>query len=143
MPELVRRRDATQATEDRFRWKVADWKTQTTCLHMAHFHLKAMGVKVPRVPPVRGPIAARKLLDRHGWADMAAVIDAQGLERIAPAMMLVGDLAYRASADGLGSVMICCGPHKLLGWFENDPRMVIMDMSFDQIETGWRTWLPR
>jgi len=138
MNDTLRRQKAMQATEARWRWQVADWKARCTCLHMLHFHLKAMGHKVPRLPAVRGPLAARKALAERGWANMAELMDAQGFERVAPAAMRVGDVAYRSSADGLGSVMLCVSAHKLLGWFENDPRMVVMDMSFDQVEAAWK-----
>lgn len=145
LPEAVRRQKATAATEARFRWKPFGWKEGNHCLAMAHGHLKAMGHKVPKLPRVRGMLGARRLLDDHGWATVAEMIDAQGLERIRPAAMKLGDLAFRSSPDGLGGLLICVSAHKLMGWFpENTVEaighdlMVVMDMSFDQVEAAWR-----
>lgn len=141
-PDLIRRADATTRTEQRFRWKPLDWKAGRHCAAMLHFHLKAMGHKPPPLPRLRGPVAARRELDRRGAATMAEVVDAMGFVRIAPAMMRTGDVAFKSSPDGLGGILICVGPHKLMGWFAENPEtggaMVVMDMSFDQVDTGWR-----
>lgn len=145
MNDLLRRKAATQSTEQRFRGKRFDWKAGHHCLAMAAFHLKAMGHRAEKAPRVRGVLGARRMLDARGWPTVAEMIDAQGLERIAPAAMLLGDLAFRASEDGLGGLLICVGPHKLMGWFPQNTRaeigadlMVVMDMSFDQVAASWR-----
>jgi hypothetical protein len=143
-PALARKR-ATDATLARYRGRLFDWKKGATCLHLAAFHLRAMGHKVPALPRVRGIIGARRALDAHGWPTVAEMIDAQGLPRIAAAAMLPGDLAFRRSVDGLGGLLVCVGPHKLAGWFPENTRaelgadvLVVMDMSFDQVEACWR-----
>lgn len=143
--DLLRRQSATAATEAKFRGKPFDWKAGMHCLAMARFHLVKLGHRVEKLPRIRGVIGAKRHLAARGWATCADLMDAQGFTRIAPAMMLPGDLAYRASADGLGGLLICVGAHKLMGWFPENTlpemgvdAMVVMDMSFDQVETGWR-----
>lgn len=145
LPEALRRQKATAATEARFRWKPFDWKAGHHCLAMAAFHLKAMGHRTEKPPRVRGLLGARRMLDARGWPSVAEMIDAQGLERIAPASMKLGDLAFRSSEDGLGGLLICVSAHKLMGWFPQNTvetigadLMVVMDMSFDQVEAAWR-----
>lgn len=140
-PDLLRRQQATQATQDKYRGRLFDWKRSRTCIHLLRSHLRAMGHKVPKVPPVTSAVSARRVMDAQGWKTCADLIDGLGLERIAPAMMLPGDVAYRWSEDGFGGVLICVGPHKVLGWFDNEEtegKLVVMDMSFDQLEAAWR-----
>lgn len=147
---MVRRQLATQATLDQFRGRAFSWSGGKTCLHLMHAHLRHCGVKVPRLPTVRSPLGARRALDRRGQANMAEVIDSLGLERLpAPAMMTVGDLAYRSSADGFGGVLICVGAGQLLGWAElvaaseDDAGEAVEGcevfiMALDQVEACWR-----
>lgn len=145
MSDLIRRKLATEKTEAKFRGKPFDWKAGHHCLAMTAFHLRGLGHRLEKAPRVRGVLGARRLLDARGWPTVAEMIDAQGFKRIAPAAMLLGDLAFRASADGIGGLLICVGPHKLMGWFPENTRaelgadlMVVMDMSFDQVEAAWR-----
>lgn len=147
---LVRRQYATQATLDRFRGKAFSWSGGKTCLHLMHAHLQHCGVKVPRLPSVRSPLGAKKALARRGCANMAEVIDSLGIERLpAPAMLTVGDLAYRSSADGMGGVLICVGANQLLGWTEivaasaedegeAQEGCEVLIMTLDQVEACWR-----
>lgn len=146
---LERRRVATQATLDAFRGRVFSWTGGKTCLHLAHAHLKACGVKVPRLPTVRSPLGAAKALKARGWANMAEVLDGVGLERLpAPAMMTVGDLAFRSSEDGFGAVLVCVGHGQLLGWVEGVATSAgeeaeavqtceVFILTLDQVEAAW------
>lgn len=147
---LVRRQVATQATLDAFRGKQFSWSGGKTCLHLMYAHLVHCGVKVPPLPKVASPLAARRVLKRRGEANMAEVIDGLGIERLpAPAMLTVGDLAYRSSEDGMGGVLVCVGPNQLLGWVEeiaaNESdegqavqRCEVFIMTLDQVEAAWR-----
>ena len=140
-PDLIRRVEAATATVRRYKGKRFDFKAARTCVHMARFHLAAMGHKVPPMPKVNSLVSARRALDSRGWSDCAAMIDSLGFERIAPAQMLAGDLAFRASEDGLGGLLVALGPFKVFGWFGNEEtegRAVVMDMDCSQLEACWR-----
>ena len=140
-PDLLRRQRATAATLEKYRHQIFDWKAKATCVHLAHFHLRQMGHRLPVLPRIRGVIGAKRALTERGWDNCSDMLDAQGLVRINAAEMLAGDLAYRSSEEGLGSILICVGEHKIMGWFQNEETfgaMVVMDMSFDQLEACWR-----
>ncbi|WP_126172853.1 DUF6950 family protein [Altericroceibacterium xinjiangense] len=138
MNELVRRQAATQMTMARYRGKAADWRTGITCLHLARFHLKQMGHKVPTIPRIRSEFAAVREMKKRGWSNVAEMLDAT-LLRITPAQMLMGDLAVVRSTDGIGAILVCAGPRKLLGWREDAPEMVTLDVTLDQLDGAWRT----
>jgi hypothetical protein len=98
-----------------------------------------MGHRPPPLPRIRSLAGARRALAERGWTDVTDMLDAQpGLLRIAPAEMLPGDIAALASEDGIGAIFLCAGPHKLIGWREDAPAMVVLDVSFDQVSGAWR-----
>jgi hypothetical protein len=136
---LERRRRATQRTLDKFRGKPFSWQRATTCIHVTQFHLRAMGMKVQPVPRVRGPVAARRAMEARGWRDVGDLLAATGLARIPAAMMLLGDLASFPSSDGMGGILICAGPQKLMGWREDHLHsFTMLDVSLDEIGEAWR-----
>src|SRR5690606_11029879 len=68
LPELDRRREATQATLDKFRDTAFDWAEGRHCVRMAAYHLRQMGwrsPKLPTIPRVRSALAAKKELQAH------------------------------------------------------------------------------
>lgn len=139
MSDLLRRQKALDATLKKVRGKPLDWAKGMTCVHMARFHLRQMGHKPEPLPRIRSLIGARRALKERGCANVIELLDAQpGLMRIAAASMLPGDLAALASEDGIGSIFVCAGPHKLIGWREDEEGAVVLDMTFDQIEGAWR-----
>jgi hypothetical protein len=150
MSPLIIRQRATQTTEVAFRGRPIDFKQRTTCVHMAYAHVRAMGIKVPKLPPLRGMKSALRALSERGFKTTADVMDFWGFERIPPAAMLLGDVAWRGVPEGvefaadrtrMGGLLVCVGPHKLMGWFGNaeaEGKMVVMDMSFDQVDAAWR-----
>lgn len=137
--DLLRRQEATQATLDKYRKRPFDWKEGTTCVHMLRFHLVKMGHRPEPMPRIRSLIAAKRALAERGCTNTADLLDKQpGLMRISPAQMLLGDLAVVGSADGLGSVLVCAGAHKLLGWREDADGLVVLDVPKDQLDGVWR-----
>lgn len=139
MSDLLRRAKALAATQKKVRGKALDWSAGMTCVHMARFHLRQMGHRPDPLPRIRSLIGARRALSQRGCADVIELLDAQpGLSRIAPAMMLPGDLAVLASEEGIGSIFVCAGPHKLIGWREDVAEAVVLDLSFDNITAAWR-----
>ena len=139
-PDLIRRKRATQATLTKYRPLAFDWKKGVTCVHMARFHLRKMGHDIETLPRMRGPIGARRVMADRGWPDVAAMLDAQAsLTRIAPAQMLVGDLAVLPADEGFDGIVICAGRHKLLGWHQDFPQgMTEMEASLDVLIGSWR-----
>ena len=138
MNDLLRRQAATRTTMDRYRGKAFDWSRGITCVHLARFHLRQMGHQVPTVPRIRSALAARRALDSRGWADTSAMLDSL-LPRIAPAQMLLGDLACAPSdTDGIGAIMVCAGPQKLLGWREDAASLVLLDVTLGELSGAWR-----
>lgn len=135
---LLLRKDATEATLKRYRGKVFDWSKGITCVHLARYHLRKMGHRPPSLPRFRSAFAAKQAMRERGWANVEEMLDSM-LPRIAPAMMMLGDLAVAPSDEGnMGSIMICAGPHKLLGWREDAPELVLLDVTLDELTGAWR-----
>lgn len=138
--DLLRRQAACAATLAKYRDRAFDWRRGVTCVHMARFHLRRMGHKPEPLPGrVRSHVGAVRAMKDRGWQTVADMLDAQpGLARIAPAMMLPGDLAVAQGEQGLGAILICVGPHKLIGWREDAAGMVVLAVPLDQIDGAWR-----
>lgn len=140
LPELDRRREATQATVDKFKGLPFDWSQGRHCVRMAQYHLRQMGwrsPKLPTIPRVRSAMAAKKELKAHGFESVSEWLDGL-LERIPPAMMLVGDVATVEGDAGLDAVFICAGPRRLFGWREDQPGAVMLEVSLDEVQGAWR-----
>lgn len=86
------------------------------CIAMAHFHLTGAGVKVPALPPYRSALGAKKALASRKCESIEALIDKTRLVRIAPAQMLIGDIAT-LQGDLFSAVVIHCGD-MAFGWHE-------------------------
>ena len=119
----------------KYRARGFDWKSKATCLHMTWFHLRRMGRRPPALPQVGSLLAAKRELAKRGWANVGDMLDAIGLERIAPAAMRLGDLAMLDSADGIGGIVISAGG-KAIGWHDDAAGMVVMDLL--RITAAWR-----
>lgn len=147
MSEYLRHVQAAQATWQKFKGQEFNWRG-ASCTHALAFHLKQLGYVCEKVPAMRSQEDARVQLKRRGWDSCAAMLDAQrrpdgtALPRIAPALMWPGDVAVRHSADeGLQGVLICISQGQMMGWFDNpeaNGKCCIMNMSFDQLASGWR-----
>lgn len=135
--ELERRRVATEKTLKRFRGKVFAWKTGVHCVRLFHQHLKNMGHKPPSLPRVRSPLGAKRALKERGWESVEAMLDSM-LERIAPAEMMLGDVAIVPGDAGLDAIFVCAGPLKVFGWREDAPALVLLDIGLDELTGAWR-----
>lgn len=140
MSDLLRRQAATQATLDHFRGKAWSWQDGRTCVHLARYHLRAMGHRPERIPPrITSALAARRAMDRRGWSNVVDLLDAQpGLMRIAPARAMMGDIAAARSEDGIGGILICAGPHKFMGWQQGAAGLVLIEADLNQLDGVWR-----
>lgn len=136
-PALVRER-ATRATLEKYRGKTFDWRTGTTCVHMFRFHLRQLGYRPPTMPRLRSALIAKREMQRRGWGGVEDLVDAMGLQRIAPAQMMLGDIATGPADEFFGAIGICAGPLKLLGWREDAADLVVLDTDFTQLTGAWR-----
>lgn len=140
LPEMERRREATQATVGKFRGHGFDWGQGFHCVRLAHFHLRQMGwrsPKLPTLPRLRSSLAAKKELQARGWGSVTAMLDAL-LPRIAPAAMLQGDLAVLPGDDGLDAIFVYAGPRRLFGWREDQPVAVMLEVPLGDVKAAWR-----
>ena len=137
LPELERRRVATEKTLAKYRDTAFDWAAGRTCIHLAKFQARAMGHRLPSVPRFRSALGAKKALAAMGAENVIGLLDTL-LPRIAPAEMLLGDLAAVAGEGGLDAVMVCAGPMKLLGWREDADAMVVLDVPLGEVSAAWR-----
>ena len=135
--ELERRRVATEKTLKRYRGKVFDWSKGITCVQLARAHLRNMGRKPETLPRVRSPLGARRALKERGWESVEAMLDSM-LERIAPAEMMLGDVAIVPGDAGLDAIFVCAGPLKVFGWREDAPALVLLDIGLDELTGAWR-----
>ena len=134
-PDLLRRQEATAATFAKFRRKKLDWSKAVTCGHLARFHSMQMGHKVPSVPAFRSAIGAKKALASMGFGSMGALL-ADLFPAIAPAEMLLGDLAVLPGGDGFDAVFVCAG-NKLFGWLGDEDGMALLDLT-----NAWASPIP-
>lgn len=137
VPEAVRRRDATQATIDRFVGKPLDWKVARHCIKMAHFHLRKMGRKVQALPRIQSPLAARRELKERGWESVSDMLDSL-LMRIPPASMVIGDLAAVPGEGGLDAIFVCDGRRRLFGWHGSAEGAVFVGVGLEEVTGSWR-----
>lgn len=137
LPEMDRRREATQATKDFFIGKPFDWREGRHCVKMAHYHLRQMGKRPERLPKIKGPIEAKRALRERGFEAVSDWFDSF-LIRIPPSMMRLGDIAVTPGDEGFESVLIYVAPHKLMGWLPDGSAVVIYDAGFEDLTGAWR-----
>lgn len=126
---LAERGTATQATVDKYRDRPFSWKEGSTCIHMIRFHVVKFGHRPPAMPRVRSLAGARRALEDLGFPPdnlgLIGLMDSL-FPRIAPAMMLIGDVAMLPAdggddGDDLGALAIADGLNELIGWHALDP----------------------
>lgn len=143
LPELDRRREATQATIDKFKGLPLDWSEGRHCVKLAHYHLRQMGwrsPKLPTLPVVHSAFAAKKALKERGWGNVADMLDAvlgKG-SRIPAAMMLTGDVAITPGDEGFDCVMICIGPRTMMGFLPDGSEAVAYATDYGDLTAAWR-----
>ena len=121
----------------RFRNEAFDWAHGRTCIHLARYHARAMGHKVPKVPPFRDVAGAKRVLAKMGHESTTALLDAYFERRQAPAFIRLGDLATVPGEHGMDAVLVCAGAHKLIGWHALQlDKMAVVDFEFGQLFEG-------
>lgn len=136
MATLHDRAVATQKTVDRFIGKPFGWG-RFDCAKMARRHLLNMGHKPPRIGQYQSAIGAARVLRDLGHDTLEQMLDGLGLLRIAPAQMLIGDIALMQSApdDLFDAIVIGCGA-KMFGWHDDAPGAVMIVPM--EIKAAWR-----
>lgn len=140
--DLIRRQDATAGTLKRFRGKAFDFKAEQHCSELLRFHLKKMGHRLPPWAVTRSVAAALRELKARDCANMDQLCGQWlKLEAIAPAAMLMGDIAVLPGDEDqwrIGSIAVCAGPQKLLGWYGDEPKFSPLDVDFGVIAQAYR-----
>lgn len=113
---LDERTRATAAVIERYRARPFSWTGRRTCLHLARAQIRAMGHQAPKIPDVRSALSAHRALNQAGHSSIEALLDSL-LPRIAPAAMLVGDLALMKGEAPFDAIVICVGG-KVFGYAE-------------------------
>lgn len=125
---MVRRVAAAQATLDK--WSKRPMKLGTSdCVRMAADHLRRLGYKV-KLPPsgsYRTINSALKALKARGFDTLAEALDAMGMERIAPASALVGDIVMMPAVDRLGALAIALSNGRVVGYHEDVPAATVLE----------------
>ena len=126
-PEMIARRDAAQATLDRFMGVDFVWG-KADCVRLAAFNLRQLGYK-PRLSKggayssFRGAV---KALNLAGFSDLVEAVDAQGLPQIAPSQAVVGDLIALPGEEGWPALTVCLGNGRVVGWKADRPDCGVM-----------------
>ena len=134
---LAMRATATNTTVAAFQ-KPFDWDG-ASCIHLAHSHAINMGHMPPPLPVFRSRQGALRGLLKTGHRTLEGLMDSL-FERIAPAKMLVGDLAMLPGEDRrLKAIVVFDGHLSVAGWHEACPEKLvwIKHMQADLI-AAWR-----
>lgn len=134
---MVRRVTAAQATLDEFVGKPFRWG-HNDCARLVAAHLRRMGykVRVPSKGSYASPRSALKMLRARGFESMAAAIDAVGLQRVAPAEAVAGDIVQGESGDAFGALGVKLSNGRLLGYHEHAVGAAVLQEVSLQI--AWR-----
>lgn len=120
MSELIKRRDATQATLDAVKGKPFRLG-RNDCARIAAGHLRRMGhqVRLPSAGSYASTRTAMKALKERGFADLLEAMDGMGFERIAPAAALVGDVLALPTSSPLGCLVVVLTNGRALGFVDD------------------------
>lgn len=119
---LVRKRDAAQKTLDQ--WRGRPFRLGTSdCVRMIAAHLRLLGykVKLPNSGSYRTLNSATKALKAAGFSSVGQALDEMGLERIAPASTVAGDVLELPATNSLGAFTVALGNGRVVGYHEDAP----------------------
>lgn len=132
---LVKRGKLTQATVEHFASKPFRWGGND-CARMAAHHVKRFGHKVPKPGGYRSALGAAKRLKELGCANIHELVDLAGLEAIAPAYAMMGDIVGFEADNQMGGIGIVVGNGNMLAFHEMALTPPIMTMG--KIDKAWR-----
>jgi len=135
---LERRVVATQKTLDDWKDRPFDWATGSTCLRLAVEHLRRMGYRPPlsRAGTFKTALGAKGALARAGVGNLGEAVDLLGLEHIAPAMAIVGDLVELPGEAPFGALTVALGNGRVLGFHQDAPGCCVLQPQ--EFVTAWR-----
>jgi hypothetical protein len=137
--ELILRARAAQAALDT--WGAIPLRLgHADCVRMVASHLRNLGwrIKLPPKGSYRTLKTAQKALADAGYASLGSALDAQGLERIAAAFAIMGDIVELESEHGgIGALTIAMGNGRVAGWHP-DVKKGIVVMQPHKPLTAWR-----
>ena len=136
---LVRRRDAAQATLDAYLGVEFAWG-EVDCARMAAHHVRQLGYKprLSRFGRYSTALGAAKALKRGGFDDLGAVLDDLGLIRIGYASHLVGDIFGLVSEPGWIALGVALGNGRVLAFNPHDNRGGVVEPGAPDIVACWR-----
>ncbi len=138
MVDLAARVAATEKVVARFRNRPFDWKDRATCIHLARAQARAMGHKPPAIPDFRSARGGLTALRATGHETLEALLDSM-FQRIAPAAMLVGDLAVAPAPEPFGCAVGIWGGSALLGYHPDEPSgLANIKEAMMHITAAWR-----
>ncbi|MES2902833.1 MAG: hypothetical protein V4696_01485 [Pseudomonadota bacterium] len=141
IPEMARRMRAIESVRARFENKPYRIG-QSDCAKLVRALLVAMGHKrLPKPKPYKNAIGAKRELKRLGFDSLEAMMDTL-LPRIAPAMMLPGDIALIPAdpddAAGDETMIVSLGGAKFWGWHPDHVALVHLVPPASLIKAAWR-----
>jgi len=129
---------ATAKTLRQFEGRAFNWRQGATCIHLARAQARHMGRKVPRLPTIRSAIRARTALTDMGHDSLSGLIDSL-FERIAPARMLVGDIAALPGDDSPFEALLVYDGHQMFfGWHGLHPTFCGITALKPHLIAAWR-----
>lgn len=134
-PELVRRASVIEKARKQF-----DGKTfklgRRDCARLASAVLSGMGHTVPKLPPYKTELGARRAIAALGAETLEGVLDGLALPRIPPAAALPGDLLYMPCEGTVGAIVIAVGNGAALGFHQDHVGLVAMRPT--EVLAAWR-----
>lgn len=136
MREIELRAWACNQTRTEYEGKPFDWQG-STCIHLLEYHAGRMGHEVPKVPPFKSAIGAKRALRKLGHKDLPALLDSL-FQRVPPAAMRTGDIMALAGDEGFHALVIRADKSKFIGWHEDAPGVTIIDADVSNAVGAWR-----
>ncbi len=138
--KLELRRDAAQATLDKYKDDAFSFESGKDCGKMAAFCLKQLGVPVrgmAKLGNYKTALGARAALKRaFGVDNLPALLDTM-FERIPPAAALPADIIELNGTGPLGTLSISCGNGLALAYHEDFDGAVVGNVA--EPLAAWRT----
>jgi hypothetical protein len=136
---LLLRRDAAQATFDRFDGAAFRWSSND-CARMAAFNLRKLGYEspMPKSGSYSSALGAMKALRAAGFESLGAALDSLGLERIAPISALPGDIIGLPGEGGWTALTVALGNGRVLGFMDREGRGVAGALQPRDYVCAWR-----
>lgn len=122
MTEIERRVAAVNATRARFEGRPFEWG-RVDCAKVAAWHLRALrnrSIGIAKAGTYRSALSARRALKRWGVETLSDALDKAGLEPIAPAAALPGDIFVSDGSDDHEALCVFVGNSMMLGFAAED-----------------------